>query len=145
MVTDTTSRLRQAVKLAVVLLVVGPLLAQWGVIGTDLVPTISTELLVRVAGLAIVAVILGLVVRQKRGSRGQRSSVDAPEEAEERQVEERRVEESGRADGRQVEGSGEVYAPYAYNNQQQARREGKRIQERAEEISSADRDASKRR
>jgi hypothetical protein len=38
-----------------------------------------------------------------------------------------------------------VYAPYAYNNQQEARREGERIRNRAEEVADAERDARERR
>ncbi|WP_137285194.1 hypothetical protein [Halorussus salinisoli] len=129
MATKATSRLRQAVKLAVVLLVVAPVLVQWGFVGADfasaadLVPSVDAALLVRLGGLAVLSVVVALLVGQKRRSRGQRSSADAPEEAEDRRV----------------EGSGETYAPYAYNNQQKARREGERIRERAEDIVDADR------
>jgi hypothetical protein len=38
-----------------------------------------------------------------------------------------------------------VYAPYAYNEQQAARREGERIRKRAEEIAETEREARKRR
>lgn len=124
MATDTTSRLRQAAKLAVALLVVSPLLVQWGFVSADLVPRVAPELLIRAAGLGLVVVVVGLLVRQKRRARGQSPSRGFPERTED-------------WDG---EGSGEAYAPYAYNNQQRARREGERIRERAEEIADAERE-----
>lgn len=130
-----TSRVRQVIELVVVLLVVGPVLVQWGFIGMDLAPSVGVvpnadaDLLVRLGGLALVVLVLGALVRQKRRSRGQQASEDAPEEDSDRCV----------------EGSGEVYAPYAYNNQQAARRESERIRDRAEEIAEAERDAYERR
>jgi membrane protein implicated in regulation of membrane protease activity len=135
MATDWRSRLRQAAKLAVVLLIVGPVLVQWGLLGIDLAPAAEflpetdAALLVRLAGLALVLLVLAALVRQKRRSRGKQSSQRAPEQAADRQV----------------EGSGEVYAPYAYNEQQAARREGERIRKRAEEIAETEREARKRR
>ncbi|NHN59447.1 MULTISPECIES: hypothetical protein [Halorussus] len=95
MATSATSRLRQLVKLGVVALVVGPLLVRWGFVGADLVPAISSELpalavssglVVRAVGLTLVAVVVGLLVRQKRSARGQRSSADASEWDADRQI-----------------------------------------------------------
>jgi hypothetical protein len=135
MATDIRSRLRQAAKLAIVLLVVGPLLVQWGFVGMDLapsvafVPSVDADLLVRLGGLGLVLLVLAVLVRQKRRTRGQQASESAPEEDEDRTI----------------EGSGEVYAPYAYNNQQAARRESERIRDRAEEIAEAERDVYERR
>ena len=135
MATDIRSRLRQAAKLAIVLLVVGPLLVQWGFVGMDLapsvafVPSVDADLLFRLGGLGLVLLVLAVLVRQKRRTRGQQASESAPEEDEDRTI----------------EGSGEVYAPYAYNNQQAARRESERIRDRAEEIAEAERDVYERR
>jgi hypothetical protein len=129
MASETISRVRQAAKLAVAVLVLSPLLVRWGFVSADLLPRVGPELLVRAAGLAVVAVVLGLLVRQKRRSRGRSPSEGFAE----------------RPEDRQVEGSGEVYAPYAYNEQQAARREGRRIRERAEEVAETDREARKKR
>ncbi|PSQ47516.1 hypothetical protein BRD15_07020 [Halobacteriales archaeon SW_6_65_15] len=140
MATDV-SRVRQAAKLAVVLLVVGPLLVQLGFVGVELapsvafVPSVDADLLVRLVGLGFVLLVLVVLVRQKRRSRGQQASDGTPEQPE---------GQRGQRDQR-VEGSGEVYAPYAYNNQQAARRESERIRDRAEEIAEAERDAYERR
>ena len=125
MATDAASRLRQAAKLIVALLVVGPALVQFGFVGSELVPSVEPALLVRLAGFAVVLAVGYLLVRQKRRTRGRRPTEGAPE----------------RPEDRQVEGSGEVYAPYAYNNQQEARRETDRIRERAERVSESERDA----
>ena len=143
MATDATSRFRQTAKLGVVLLFLGPLLVRWGFVGADLLPTgpvpsdllppVSSGLLVRLAGLALVAGVLGLLVRQKRSSRGQHST-DAAEEAADRKIEQTR----------RVEGSGEADPSPAYNDHQQARRESGRIRDRGEEFAAADRDASRR-
>src|SRR6056297_467502 len=134
MATDATSRFRQVAKLGVVLLFLGPLLVRWGFVGADLFPTgfppsVSSDLLVRLVGLALVVGVLGLLVRQKHSSRGQHST-DAAEEAADRK----------REQNRRVEGSGEADPSYAYNNQQQARREGERIRDRGEEIAAVERD-----
>ncbi|WP_135852868.1 hypothetical protein [Halorussus salinus] len=144
MATDATPRLRQAVTLGVVFLFLGPLLVQWGFAGadllptalvpSDLLPTVSSDLLVRLVGLALVVGVLGLLVRQKHSSRGQHST-DAAEEAADRKIEQ----------NRRVEGSGETDPSYAYNNQQQARREGERIRDRGEEIAAVERDAARER
>jgi hypothetical protein len=140
MATDV-SRVRQAAKLAVVLLVVGPLLVQLGFVGVELapsvafVPSVDADLLVRLVGLGFVLLVLVVLVRQKRRSRGQQASDGTPEQPE---------GQRGQRDQR-VEGSGEVYAPYAYNNQPAARRESERIRDRAEEIAEAERDAYERR
>lgn len=133
MATDTVSRVRQAAKLAVVLLVLAPLLVRLGFVSADLVPRVAPELLVQAAGLGLAVVAVALLVRQKRRSRGQSPSEGFRERAAKRPRE--------RPDDREVEGSGEVYAPYAYNEQQRARREGERIRQRAEEIAEADREA----
>ncbi len=143
MATDATSRFRQAAKLGVVFLFLGPLLVRWGFVGADLLPvglvsgdrlpTASSDLLVRLVGLALVVGVLGLLVRQKRSSRGQHST-DAAEEAADRKIEQ----------NRRVEGSGEADPSYAYNNQQQARREGERIRDRGEEIAAVERDATRK-
>ncbi|MFC7079807.1 hypothetical protein [Halorussus caseinilyticus] len=125
MASDTASRLRQAAKLAVVLLVLSPLVVRWGLVGTDLFPRVGTDLLVRAAGLGVLLAVVALLIRQKRRSRG-RSPSDGFAE---------------RPEDRQVEGSGEVYAPYAYNEQRAAHREGERIRERAEEVARTDREA----
>jgi membrane protein implicated in regulation of membrane protease activity len=129
MAAEQSGRLRQIAKLLVALIVVGPLLVQLGFLGAEVAWTPDSETLVQLARLAIVGGVLALLVRQKRGSRGQQASKRAPEQAEDRTV----------------EGSGEVYAPYAYNNQQEARREGERIRNRAEEVADAERDAGERR
>jgi hypothetical protein len=140
MATDV-SRVRQAAKLAVVLLLVGPLLVQLGFVGVELAPSVAlvssvdADLLVRLVGLGFVLLVLVVLVRQKRRSRGQQASDGTPEQPE---------GQRGQRDQR-VEGSGEVYAPYAYNNQQAARRESERIRDRAEEIAEAERDAYERR
>jgi hypothetical protein len=144
MATDATSRFRQVAKLGVVLLFLGPLLVRWGFVGADLLPaglvptgfppSVSSDLLVRLVGLALVVGVLGLLVRQKRSSRGQHST-DAAEEAADRK----------REQTRRIEGSGEADPSYAYNNQQQARREGERIRDRGEEIAAVERDAARER
>lgn len=150
MATDGSSRVRQAAKLAIVLLVVTPVLVQWGFVGADLVPAadlapqIDADLLVRLGGLGLMFLVLVALVRQKRRTRGQQASERAPEEAADRQVEQTGVEQTGGERSR-VEGSGEPHAPFAYNNQQQARREGERIRNRAEEIIESDRESRKRR
>lgn len=129
MATDATSRWRWAARLLFLLLVLAPLFAQFGdALGGLPVPdaTLDAALVVRALGFAVVLAVFALLIRQKRRSRG-RNVDDAPE----------------RREDRKTEGTGEVYAPYAYNNQQQARREGDRIRERAEEIADADREARK--
>lgn len=126
------SRLWQVVKLAVVLLIVGPLLVRWGFVGANfvprvgpgLLPTLDSALLVRLMGLGIVLLVALLLVQQKRRSRGQQGSEDAPEQASDRRVE--RTEE-------------------VYDNQQEARREAERIQERADRITEWEREARERR
>jgi len=128
MATDGASRWGWAFRLLFLLLVVVPVAAPFVDTLDGLAVAFDAALLVRLTGLGAVIAVLGLLVLQKRWSRG-REVADAPER---------------RAD-RETEGTGEVYAPYAYNNQQQARREGERIRERAEEIVEADRDARDRR
>lgn len=126
MATDVTSRWRWAARLLFLLLVLAPLFVQFGgALGDDL-PALDAALVVRTLGFGVVLATVVLLVLQKRRSRGRRVG-DAPE----------------RREDRKTEGTGEVYAPYAYNNQQRARREGERIRERAEEISDADREARK--
>lgn len=128
MATDATSRWGWALRLLFVVLVLVPVLVQFGgVFGFDPL-AVDSALVVRALGLGVVLGVVALLFLQKRRSRGQRVR-DAPEQAEDRET----------------EGTGEVYSPYAYNNQQKAKREGERIRRRAEEVSEADRDARKRR
>jgi type VI protein secretion system component VasK len=119
MATDGPSRLRVAVILLIVVALLLPVVTSW----LDLVdvPAVETGTLVRLAGLAVLAVVLGLLVFQKRRARGQRASEDAPEQSTDRRI----------------EGSGEVYAP-----QQEAKREADRIQERTDLIGESERDTS---
>ena len=134
MAADTISRWRWVVRLLVLLVVLAPLVVQFGGATSDVLlafdatldAAIDAALVVRALGFAVVLVILVLLIRRKRRSRG-RNADDAPEQPAKRET----------------EGTGEVYAPYAYNNQQRARREGERIRERAEEIAAADREARK--
>lgn len=128
MVIDATSRRRWAARLLFLLLVLVPLFVQFGgTLGDDL-PALDAALIVRTLGFGVVLTIAVLLIRQKRRSRG-RQVDDAAE----------------RPEDRETDGTGEVYAPYAYNNQQEARREGERIRKRAEESSEAERDAYERR
>jgi membrane protein implicated in regulation of membrane protease activity len=144
MATDSTSRLQVAFRLLFVFLVVAPLVVQSVAVGRDVLGPFAVELLgpgafevpsldptttVQTVGLAVVAVVALLLVRQERGSRGQQPSDGAP----------------GKSEDRDVKGSGEVYAPDAYRDQHAARRESKRIQNRAEEIAEAERDAHRNR
>lgn len=129
MANERASPWQWAFRLLFLALVIVPIVAQWVGPRMEIVGLLDSATLVRVTGLSVVVLMLLLLVGQKRRSRGQRASESAPESS----------------DDRQVEGSGEVYAPYAYNNQQQARRESKRIQNRAEEISEAERKGRNRR
>lgn len=139
MASDGTSRWQLALRLLFVALFVVPLVAQLFAVGAGVaeslgvgVPdfaSLDSTTAGQAVGLAVAVVIVVLLVRQKRRSRGQRPSEDPPEQAGDRTV----------------EGSGEVYAPYAYNNQQAARRESRRIRNRAEEIAEAERDAYEKR
>ena len=85
MATDGPSRVRVAVILLIVASFLLPVVTSW----LDLVdvPAVGTQTLVRLAGLAVLVVVLGLLVLQKRRTRGQRASRDAPEESEDRRVE----------------------------------------------------------
>ena len=125
MATDAASRWRWAARLLFLLLVLAPLFVQLGALGDDL-PALDAAGVVRARGFGVVLATVVLLIWQKRRSRGRRVD-DTPE----------------RREDRKTAGTGEVYAPYAYNNQQRARREGERIRERAEEISDADREARK--
>lgn len=124
MATDSSSRWRWAFRLLVLALVVVPIAAQWAGSRSAVADVLDAATLVRIVGLGVVALVVLAFVGQKRRSRGQEASDRAPE----------------RTDDRRVEGSGEVYAPYAYNNQQAARRESERIRNRAEEIAETERD-----
>ena len=85
MATDGPSRARVAVILLIVASFLLPVVTSW----LDLVdvPAVGTETLVRLVGVGVLAVVLGLLVLQKRRTRGQRASRDAPEESEDRRVE----------------------------------------------------------
>lgn len=126
MATDATSRWRWTVRLVFLLLVLAPLFLQFGGALSDGLPALDAAPVVRALGFGVVLAVVVLLIRQKRRSRGRRVD-DAPERREDRKTED----------------TGEVYAPYAYNNQQRARREGERIRERGEEIADADREARK--
>lgn len=143
---DATSRRRWAFRLLFLVLVVVPLVTQWVAAGANVVGSLDLgafgtlfdrATVVRAVGCGVVVVVALLLVRQKRRSRGQQVEEGASEGTPEQRT-------KGSA-GREVEGSGEVYAPYAYNNQQAARRESERIRNRAEEIAEAERDAYERR
>lgn len=123
MTTSAIAWLWQAARIAVVLLILAPLLVRWEFVSADLVPTVDGTILVRALGLGIVLLAFALLVRQKHRSRGRRPTEGAPE----------------RPGDRQVEGNGEVYAPSADNSRREARREGDRIRERAEEVRENDR------
>lgn len=119
MSTDGPSRVRVAAILLIVASFLLPVATSW--LDLVAVPAVETETLVRLVGLGVLAVVLGLLVLQKRWTRGQRGSEDAPEQSADRRI----------------EGSGEVYAP-----QQEAKREAEWIQERADLIGESERDAS---
>jgi hypothetical protein len=128
MATDRTSGWRRALHLLVLLLVLLPGIVPLARLFDGLTVAFDAGTLVRLAGPLAVIAVLALLVAQKRRSRG-REVADPPDR---------------RAD-REIEGTGEAYAPYAYNEQQRARREGERIQERAAEIAEADRERRDRR
>jgi len=124
MATDRASPWRRALHLLVLLVVLLPGIVPLARLFDELPVALDAGTLVRLTGLVAVLAVLGALVLQKRRARG-REGADAPEQ---------------RTD-REIEGTGEVYAPYAYNEQQQARREGERIRERAADIAEADREA----
>lgn len=128
MATDDTARWRRVFYLLAFVVVLVPALVPFAELVGSLPVALDGAALVRLAGLGAALAVLALLVRQKFRSRG-REVEGAPET---------------RAD-RETEGTGEVYAPYAYNSQRRAQREGERIRERAEEIAEAERDARDRR
>ena len=129
MATDGPSRWRLAGRVLLLALLLVPVAVQWLGVGDGIVPAFDAGSVVRLLGLGAILLVLGLLVVQKRRTRGQQPSADAPEEDEDRQV----------------EGTGEVYAPYAYNSQLEAKRESERIERRADRIADSDRGRDKRR
>jgi hypothetical protein len=118
MTTDGTSKLRWVVRLLFVVALLVPVVVPW--LGIAELPDIGTGTLVRLVGLVIVALAAGVLVRQKRLSRGQEIDPD-------------------------VEGTGDEYYRYAYTSQTEAAKEGDRITEEAERLAEQDRDANRRR
>ncbi|WP_135806988.1 hypothetical protein [Halorussus marinus] len=127
MATDDTSRLGWAFRLLFLVLVVVPVAVPFADAVEALPVALDTALLARLTGAGAVLAVLAVLVTQKRRARG-REVTDSPEHRRDREP----------------EGTGEVYAPYAYNNQQRARREGERIRERAAEVAEADREGRDR-
>lgn len=121
MATNGVSRIRVAIILGFVAALLAPVVAPW--VGLAGVPAVDTRTLVRLVGFGVLGLIILVVVLQKRRSRGQRASEDAPEEAGDRQVEEnRQIEENRRADG-----SGKPSVSNPYKTQQETRREAERL------------------
>ncbi|WP_158056209.1 hypothetical protein [Halorussus halophilus] len=116
--TDAPSPVRTLLWLLVIGLVLVPVAMPW--LNGDFLPELDGGQLVRFVGLGVTVFVLLWLIWQKRRTRG----IDNNE-------------------GR-VEGSGESYENYAYNEQQAARREGERIHNEAERLSELDRKIERR-
>lgn len=118
MATDSPSPVRSLLWILVVTLVLVPVVLPW--LNGDVVPELDSDQVVRFVGLGVAVFVLCWLVLQKRRTRG----IDDNE-------------------GR-VEGSGESYENYAYNEQQAARREGERIRDEGERLSELERRTKRR-
>lgn len=120
MATGGTSKLRWGLRLLFAGALLAPVVVPW--LGIAEIPEVGSGTLVRLVGLAVVALAAAALVRRKRRSREQGQQTDPD-----------------------VEGTGDEYYRYAYTSRTDAAKEGDRITEEAERLAEAERDADKRR